>query len=396
MRPFTTDALVAGHFCLDVIPTFLGGDAPLSELLVPGRLVEMGNVVIGTGGAANNTALALHRRGFTVNIVAKIGRDAFGTAALDILRRAAPALADTMIASDADGTSYSIVINPPGVDRIFLHFPGANDTFVSADVPEASFDGARLLHFGYPPLMRSFYVNDGAQMKALFSRAKARGVTTSLDMAWPDPEGPSGRVDWPGFLKNVLPAVDLFLPSVDELFFMLDPGGLAALQKKAGGGNPAAHMGVSAIRAMAERMLEWGAAIVGLKLGDQGFYLRTTADASRLAALGHAAPSDVGGWRDQELLVGCREVRVVGTTGAGDCTIAGFLGAFLKGMTAEEAVLRAVCVGGASVEARDAHSGVPGWGELESRLAAGWPAAPSAVIPAGWRETAAGVYSSRG
>jgi sugar/nucleoside kinase (ribokinase family) len=212
-------------------------------------------------------------------------------------------------------------------------------------------------------------------------------------MAWPDPDAASGKVDWRSYLENVLPAVDLFLPSVDELLFMLDPGMSAAVQKKADGGNPAAHLGVDAIRAMAERMIGFGAAMVGLKLGDRGFYLRTTADASRLAAMGHAAPADSAAWLDKELIAGCRAVTVAGTTGAGDCTIAGFLGALLKGLSAEEAVLRAVCVGGASVEARDANSGVPAWEAMEGRLAAGWPAVPSAVIPAGWRETASGVFA---
>ena len=33
-----------------------------------------------------------------------------------------------------EGTSYSIVLAPPGIDRVFLHHPGANDTFCADDV----------------------------------------------------------------------------------------------------------------------------------------------------------------------------------------------------------------------------------------------------------------------
>ncbi|MDR1744689.1 MAG: carbohydrate kinase family protein [Planctomycetota bacterium] len=390
MSTCKTDALVVGHFCLDIIPTFPDTGTPLAELFVPGRLVEVGDAVVGTGGAANNTGLALHRLGFRTGIVAKVGNDIFGDAALKLLRNAAPHLADNMIVSPADGTSYSVVLNPPGVDRIFLHASAANDTFDANDVPDSAFDGARHMHFGYPPLMRRFQMNDGAEVRALFERARARGLTTSLDMARPDPNGPSGKVDWIRFMENVLPATDAFLPSMDEILFMLDRKRFDALQEKAGDANPTALLDIDTIRKTAERLIGMGAAIVGLKLGDQGFYLRTTSDPGRLARMDCLPPANRDAWLDQEIATGCRKAKVAGTTGAGDCTIAGFLGALLKGMSADEAVSRAVAVGGASVESRDATSGVPAWSAIEERLAAGWPGVPSAVIPDTWTETPEG------
>ena len=42
-----------------------------------------------------------------------------------------------------------------------------------------------------------------------------------LDMALPDPSGASGRVDWSGFLQRVLPHTTLFMPSFEEICFML-------------------------------------------------------------------------------------------------------------------------------------------------------------------------------
>lgn len=390
MNDQDADILVVGHFCLDIIPTFPDTGTPIGELFVPGRLVEVGDAVIGTGGAANNTGLALHRLGFPVGVVAKVGNDILGDAALRLLQRAAPRIADNMIVSPGDGTSYSVVLNPPGVDRIFLHASAANDTFCADDVPESAFGRARHMHFGYPPLMRRFQMNDGAELRTLFERARARGLTTSLDMARPDPNGPSGQVDWVRFMQNVLPAVDLFLPSVDEILFMTERPLFDALQEKAGQANPTALLGIDAIKRTAERLLGMGAAVVGLKLGDQGFYLRTTADPDRLADMGSLSPANRDAWLDQEIATGCRRAAVAGTTGAGDCTIAGFLGAMLKGMTADEAVARAVAVGGASVESRDATSGVPAWSVIEERLAAGWPGSPCAVIPDNWIATPEG------
>ena len=51
----------------------------------------------------------------------------------------------------------------PGIDRIFLHNPGANDSFRSEDIPEKMLEEA-LFHFGYPPIMRSMYENDGEEL----------------------------------------------------------------------------------------------------------------------------------------------------------------------------------------------------------------------------------------
>jgi hypothetical protein len=45
------------------------------------------------------------------------------------------------VVSENDVTSYTIAISPPGVDRTFLHCPGANQTFRADDVPIARSPG---------------------------------------------------------------------------------------------------------------------------------------------------------------------------------------------------------------------------------------------------------------
>ncbi|WJH34414.1 PfkB family carbohydrate kinase [Paenibacillus sp. CC-CFT747] len=74
-----------------------------------------------------------------------------------------------------------------------------------------------------------------------------------------------------------------------------------------------------------------------------------------------------------------------GTTGAGDCTIAGFLGGMLKGLSLEDALLRAVAVGACNVEETDALSGIPPWECVNERLAGAWPQLPSVIRLEGWR-----------
>ncbi|HRW49604.1 MAG TPA: carbohydrate kinase family protein, partial [Caldilinea sp.] len=179
--------VVAGHLCVDVIPEFEQGVSSLATLLTPGRLNKVGPALISTGGSVSNTGIALHRLGVPVRLMGKVGRDLFGGAILDVVRGYDEALTEGMIVDPAADSSYTLVINPPGVDRIFLHCPGANDTFGAADVDLDKVRGARIFHFGYPPIMRRMYLNDGDELAELLRAVRALGVTTSLDMAQPDP-----------------------------------------------------------------------------------------------------------------------------------------------------------------------------------------------------------------
>jgi sugar/nucleoside kinase (ribokinase family) len=379
----TPQITVAGHICLDIIPTWPGTavgqrEQPgrLADLLQPGRLIHVGPAVTATGGAVSNTGLALHRLGVPVQLMGKVGDDLIGRSILDLLARHEPRLAGGMIVVAGEASSYSIVINPPGLDRVFLHCPGANHSFSADDVPYDRLAGQRLFHFGYPPLMRRMFADDGRELAAMLSRVRATGLATSLDMADIDPASPAGQVDWPALLRRTLPHVDLFLPSLDETRFMLDRGRGNASSSPADG--PLLHR-------LAGQLLDWGAAVVGFKLGDQGLYLRTTADENRLSAIGGRAIADPSTWRGRELLAPCFSVTVAGSTGAGDCTIAGFLAALLDGLSPEQAITTAVAVGACSVEQADATSGVIPAPAVQARIRAGWPRQPVTLSLPGWR-----------
>ncbi|MBA3825854.1 MAG: carbohydrate kinase family protein, partial [Ktedonobacterales bacterium] len=268
---FDGEVVVAGHICLDVIPTFAatGGGA-----VRPGTLVRVGPAQFAPGGAVANVGMALSRLGCLPRLVGKVGADQFGATLLALLRAQDAQLAAGMRITAGETTSYSVVINPPGIDRTFLHCPGANDTFGAAEMATLDWAGVRLLHFGYPPLMARIAADDGAELATLLGEARAHGVTTVLDMAWPDPDSALGQIDWGTLLRRCLPHVDCFMPSVEEVRFMLD-----------GAGNTESWT-VAELDALAERCLAMGAAIVAIKLGDQGLYLRTTADATRLRQAG--------------------------------------------------------------------------------------------------------------
>ena len=324
------EAVVAGHICLDIIPPFPGDVSHPEALLAPGTLVTVGPAILSTGGPVSNTGLSLHRLGVPTRLVGKVGHDLFGRAILDLLDREGPHLAGGMIVDADESTSYTVVISPPGIDRVFLHSPGANNTFRADDVEMSAVRGARLFHFGYPPLMRQMYQREGRELASLMRRVKEMGLTTSLDMAYPDPNTEAGQLNWLPVLEHTLPHVDVFVPSLDEALFMLDRARFEDLNRQEGG--LVAHIDGGLLSDLSDRLLELGVALVALKLGDQGLYLRTTAAASRLEAMGGCQPQPLDDWLGRELLAPCFRVDVVGTTGAGDATIAGLLTGLLRGL----------------------------------------------------------------
>lgn len=383
-----TTVAVAGHICLDIIPAVHAAEGGLDRLLVPGKLVDVGPAVLATGGAVPNTGLALHRLGAPVTLVGKIGVDPLGSVVRSLIEQVGEGLSRGLV-TGRDPTSYTVVISPPGTDRVFLHCPGANDTFGPEDIGEAGLREAGVFHFGYPPLMRRMYEQGGAELATLLQRAKAAGVTTSLDMARPDPDSPAGRVDWAALLERVLPYVDVFLPSFDEILFMLDRPRFDRIQARHGA-RIVAGAEPDLLDALADRLLGLGAAVVGLKLGDRGLYLATTRSRERLAMAGRARPAP--DWLARQLWAPCYCAHVVGTTGSGDCTIAGLLAGLAWRATAEVAVNMAVAVGACSVEQADATSGVPGWPVIEARQAAGWPRLDSMAPGPGWSVLPSGVW----
>lgn len=381
------EAIVAGHVCLDVIPLIEEKAQSLGQYLVPGKLNAVGPALSQPGGTVPNTGLALHLLGIRTKLIGKVGRDLFGTEIVETFRRFGGGLADGLIVSDDEHTSYTLVINPPGVDRIFFHCTGANDTFTAGDVREEHLSGARLFHFGYPPLMRRMYEDGGRELAQLLAKAKKRGLTVSLDMARPDPESPAGRADWRAVLAAALPHVDLFLPSFEEILYMLRPDTYREWALEEGTEDLLHRADGPLLAELAEELLAMGVAAAAIKLGEHGLYLRTSSDPARIAAMGACSPAGAlaANWLNRELLAPCFAVEAAGTTGAGDATIAGFLGAVLKGLPVETAMRTAVGTGAFRVERPEPTSGIPSWEELMKRIDGGWEQRRPAIALPGWQ-----------
>jgi sugar/nucleoside kinase (ribokinase family) len=382
--PETFDAVAAGHLCLDVITDLSATSREKFEKsFIPGRLMLVGPVTFSTGGPVSNVGLALTRLGIETRLMGKVGNDLFGQAVQQIVSAYGPHLTDGMVVDETTNTSYTIVLSPPEIDRYLLHHPGANDTFSAEDVRYDVLAQARLFHFGYPPVMRLMYENDGAQLVEVLRRARSTGVTTSLDMAVPDPSSPAGAVDWVTILRAALPYVNIFLPSIEEILYMLRRSTYNEMDEAARGGDFLPLITPQLLSGVGGELLRLGARVVAIKLGYRGLYLRTAGEGA-IQELGRARPSNVTAWANKELWAPCFRADLVGTAGSGDSTIAGFLSALLRDMSPEEAVTAAEAVGGCNVEAADTLSGLRSWEETMARVAAGWARHPLDLQAPGW------------
>ena len=360
----------AGHICLDITPVFPAGKQydSLSSLLVPGRLVQMEAADVHTGGSVANTGLALKLLGCDVALMGKVGDDAFGMMIRNILSRYG---AGGLLVDPGSSTSYSVVLAVPGLDRVFLHSPGANDTFTGSDIPEEALEDAVLFHFGYPPLMKRTWENDGAELIALFRRMKQKGIASSLDLAAVDPNSPAGKADWRKILAGVLPFVDFFVPSFEELCWMLDRDRYNRLAEEGRDMTDGLDMEKEALP-LAEQLLAMGCRVVVIKCGTSGMLLRT-AGKENISGIGARLELDTGTWSGQTVLQPCFKADIVRSgAGAGDTSIAAFLAAVLDGRKPADCVALACAEGACCVTTYDTLSGLKPLDELEERIRRGW------------------------
>lgn len=387
--PQNIQVVVAGHICIDIIPDLSYNNIQNIQFFVPGKLIEVGPATVSTGGPVSNTGLALLRLGVSTALMGKVGEDHFGLLVRSLLARYGAGEGPVVVAGDT--TSYTIVINPPGYDRMFLHNPAANNTFCAADIRYEIVAHARIFHLGYPPLMKRLFADDGRELAEIYRRVKQLGATTSLDMSLPDPNSPSGRADWRAILAGVLPYVDIFLPSAEEILYMLDRPRFERYLAEGAPGMLYKFTGEDLTR-LSDTLLGMGGKIIGIKCGERGFYLRTAAT-SRLQDVGRAQPHDLAVWAGRELWEPSFHVAdYVGATGAGDSAIAGFLAAYLRGHSPEECLRYACAVGGFNVTASDALSGLRTWEETVAAIEAGWAKNPLHVVGRGWQCATDGLW----
>jgi sugar/nucleoside kinase (ribokinase family) len=177
------------------------------------------------------------------------------------------------------------------------------------------------MHIGYPPILPGTLEDDGAPLRDLLKRAKSLGITTSMDMAGVDPKSEGGKVNWNRFFELTMPYLDVFSPSVEDIFTARKIGRHATREE---------------VISTAEELVGYGCAVVLLSDGENGLYLKT-AGKDRLGTSGRAFEKNSSEWSDCAKWYDAINPEVfVSTLAAGDACSAGLLYAIAREMGPEQ------------------------------------------------------------
>ena len=199
MRP----VIVVGDLMADVVAS---AAAPLAHASsdTPARITHR------PGGGGANVAARLVEQGVPALLVARVGEDTPGRAAVEDLRRAGVELEVAVDALNATGTC--IVIVEPGGERTMLPDRGANAALEPSDLPIDEFAEGR----PPPPLRRTRCSTPASRPAALVApeHARATGMSISVD---PASAAPLQEVARPQLLFGWTPLdASLLLPNADE------------------------------------------------------------------------------------------------------------------------------------------------------------------------------------
>jgi len=381
------EIVAAGHTCLDLIPAFTINEKvdKLTDVLVPGKMINMGECVVVGGGPVTNAGVSIRRLGVKTELIGKIGNDDFGKQILSWYDESEGHFEGIKVV-EGESTSYTIAICIPGIDRFYLHHCGANDTFTYEDMNFNIVGRSKMVLFGYPPWMAKLYTNKGAELTKILKKIKELGTTTALDLSLPDVNSPAGQVDWLAILKSWVPLTDIMVPSAEELFYFLHKKEFLEKKAKLGAKETVLdHMSVKEISDMGQEVLKMGAGIAMVKCGHRGLYV-VTGSKERLAKFGAAGCNDLDNWANRELWFPVyEEEKFVGALGSGDSAIAGFLSAFVKGNTIENCLRYANAAGSMNVTVPDGLSWNKGFEDLTRRIKAGWKTKELKINEAGWK-----------
>ncbi len=194
------DIAIAGEINLDLILYGLPEQMPTErELLASGFTITLGS---SSAILAHNLAALGSRVGF----VTKVGKDSFGTLAMERLRESGVDLAHV-----AHGAKSGVtLILPHGPQRHILTYPGTISELRLQDLDLDYLASARHFHLSSLFLQRELLPD----VPELFRRMKSAGLTTSLDTN----DDPDDR--WDGVLEEIFPHLDILLPNQHEAIRM--------------------------------------------------------------------------------------------------------------------------------------------------------------------------------
>lgn len=294
--------LCIGSLTTDVIVT------PASSVPTPGTLRSVDSITTHVGGCASNAAIDIAKLGAPVLFAGKVGEDSFGSFVRETLNKNG---VDTrgLVTDPTVSTTVSIVCIYETGERSFLYQPGSSSALRVEDIDKKLIDEADIVFYAGAMLMQSL---DGAPAAEMMKYAKSKGKYTVMDTAWDFED------KWLPKVRDVIPYLDLFMPSIEEA------------QK---------ITGETEIRDVAKKLFELGAANVIVKAGKDGALVCPAGEAWQMV------PTYLG-------------FKPVDTTGAGDSFCAGFLTGLSMGWDYMRAAQFANAVGTHCIQKVGASTGI--------------------------------------
>lgn len=272
------DACFAGLTILDI------AGRPVEAIPEGGGVAFIDEIRMNPAGTASGALLNAAKLGLHCTTSACVGDDEKGEFIVDSYKRLNIDCSLIQKTSDALTSSTILPIRPNG-ERPALHCRGASDNWF---VEESQFDAvcdASFLHHGGTGLLNAM---DDGQSARLLRHAKQKNLTTTFDLIAPNE-------DTAGLLKDVLPHVDFFMPSLEEAEFLSGQTDRALI---------------------ARFFKDMGAGSCIFKCGAQGSYISTS---------------------DREFTLPAHQITVSDTTGCGDSYCGGFIAGLSLGYSIEEA-----------------------------------------------------------
>lgn len=193
------ELLIVGELNVDLLLNGLHGFPEMGKEIV----AETAALVLGSSSAimaANSAAL-----GINTTFCGFVGNDIYGNLVLERLKQKNVDIRFVKKTED-QGTGITVVMNY-GQDRANVTYCGAMDAMTLQDIPWTELKKYRHLHISSVFLQKKL----GKDIVAIFEKAKALHLTTSLDLQWDPAEA------WNFDYKSCLPYVDVFLPNKQEL-----------------------------------------------------------------------------------------------------------------------------------------------------------------------------------
>lgn len=185
----TSTIRVVGEIMVDVIARTPSAPAPGSD--TPATITDE------DGGSAANVAAWLAHLGSPVQLIARVGDDARGGAALDRLAEAGVAV--NAVRDPVFPTGRCVVLVAPDGERTMFPDPGANSHLASMDIDPSPWRRGDHLHVSGYSLLR-----EGSREAALTAlvEARRRGLTVSVDASSEAPLHIVGAETFLGWLEE--------------------------------------------------------------------------------------------------------------------------------------------------------------------------------------------------